>query len=326
MRNETIEKMRAFAIFIVALGHSIIIFDPSWGIYTTNNQNQFFYILKQFINIIQMPMFIMISGFLYSRACKKYSYKEIAKKKGKRILIPFVIITLFWMVPIRILANYSPFVEKGYFKSAILVFLGIDSGHLWYLPTLYALFMIIYPLNKIIEKKGKKSEIILLIIFFFCFVLGNRTTSVLFISNILSYLIYFYIGFLASKVEDKLKFNIPVLIIFIVFSIFNVFVIKQNYINKLLAFITAIIGVYALYGLFAKIHMNKVIKCLDKNSFAIYLLHSPLIYIIYNNFANINPYILVTMNILIGILIPIGIAILLRKLKLNFVIGEKIVK
>ena len=192
MRNETIEKMRAFAILIVVLGHSIIIFDPNWGIYTTNNQNQFFYILKQFINIIQMPLFIMIAGFLYNATCKKYSYKKIVLEKGKRILIPFIFITIFWMVPIRLLAEYTPFIEQGYFKSIISVFIGKDSGHLWYLPTLYALFIIIYPIYKITEKIGKKSEIIFIIIFSVCFILKSKTTSFLFVSSIFEYLIFGY--------------------------------------------------------------------------------------------------------------------------------------
>lgn len=47
MRNETIEKLRFFAIIIVVLGHSIIIFDPSWAIYTSNNSSKILYVLKQ---------------------------------------------------------------------------------------------------------------------------------------------------------------------------------------------------------------------------------------------------------------------------------------
>ena len=65
VRNEAIEKLRAFAIVIVVIGHSIIIFDPNWGIYTTNNKCDFLYILKQIINIIQMPIFFAISIFSF---------------------------------------------------------------------------------------------------------------------------------------------------------------------------------------------------------------------------------------------------------------------
>lgn len=322
MRNETIEKLRVFAILIVVVGHSIIIYDSSWGIYSTNNQNQFFYIMKQFINIIQMPLFIIISGFLYSNTCRKYTLKSIIIKKAKRIIIPFLLVAIIWMVPLRLIAEYQPFVEKGYIKSLISVIIGIDSGHLWYLPTLYALFIIIYIANKVVESKGKIAEVIIFIIFLICYGIAGKTTSILFISNILRNLIYFYIGFLISKKQKEPEFRFDLLIIYIVLSVIIVFCIEQTYIKQVLNFITAVTGFYALYGVFEKTKINKYTKVLDRNSFAIYLLHSPLLYIIYNNLADINSYLLVAINISIGVVVPIIIAFILRKLKLNFIIGE----
>ncbi len=46
----------------------------------------------------------------------------------------------------------------------------------------------------------------------------------------------------------------------------------------------------------------------------------------YKYFANVNPYLLVTMNIIVAIIVPSIIAEILRKLKLNFIIGEKRIK
>ena len=127
MRNETIEKLRVFAIIIVVLGHSIIIFDPNWGIYTTNNKCEFLYILKQFINIIQMPIFFAISGFLFYNTCEKYKFLKLCKEKIIRIIIPFIVVTLFWLIPIRLIANYQPFLDSGYLGAIEKVFCGIDS-------------------------------------------------------------------------------------------------------------------------------------------------------------------------------------------------------
>lgn len=324
MRNETIEKLRAFAIIIVVLGHSIIIFDPSWAIYTSDNSSKILYLLKQFINIIQMPLFIMISGFLFCSTCKKYDFLKIVKEKAKRIIAPFIFIAIFWLVPIRLVAEYKPFVECGYIEAVKRVFLGIDSGHLWYLPTLFALFVIIYVVNKIIKEK-KVFIIGFGILFFILSLLSNKFTTILFVSQICEYLIYFYIGFLAAKIQEKLKFNVTAVILFVVLSILLVFVIEPNdIIFRIVKIFTAIIGTYAMYGVFTKIKTNKIVKMIDKNSFAIYLFHSPLLYIMYNNFANINPYLLASINLTIGITIPSIMAYVLRKLKLNFLIGEKI--
>lgn len=322
MRNETIEKLRVFAIFIVVLGHSIIIYDPSWGLYKTDNTNQIFFYLKQFINIIQMPLFIMIAGFLFNRTCEKYDLKKIVIDKFKRIIIPFIFITLLWLVPIRMLAKYQPFLEIGYFESVKRVFLGIDSGHLWYLPTLFILFIITY----IVQKVSKDKNILnmaFLSIFFILSIFANKFTHVLFLSNVCEYLLYFYIGFLVAKIQNKFEFNIFAVVIYVIFSILLVFFIKQGIIFRILNIFTAISGSYALYGIFMKIKTNKLVKIIDKNSFTIYLFHSPLIYIMYNNFTNINTYLLVTCNLLIAMIIPILIAYVLRKLKLNFIIGEK---
>ena len=72
MKKEEIVKLRVIAILLVVIGHSIIIFDPNWTIFVTKNENEFFYFLKQFINIIQMPIFIMISGYLFVKSMSKY--------------------------------------------------------------------------------------------------------------------------------------------------------------------------------------------------------------------------------------------------------------
>lgn len=117
MRNEEIVKLRVFAILLVVLGHSIIIFDPNWGIYTTNQPNAFFYTMKQYINIIQMPIFIMIAGFLFCNSSKKYSFKKIVIEKFKRIMNPFFMITFVWLVPIRLFVEYQPYIEVGYISN-----------------------------------------------------------------------------------------------------------------------------------------------------------------------------------------------------------------
>lgn len=266
----------------------------------------------------------MIFGFLFYSTCKKYNFFKIVKEKAKRIIVPFVFIAMFWLVPIRLIAEYKPFIECGYIEAVKRVFLGIDSGHLWYLPILFALFVIIYVVNKITKEK-KVLMIGFGILFFILSLLANKVTTILFISQIFEYLIYFYIGFLAAKIQEKLKFNVTAVVLFAVFSILLVFVIKPNdIIFGIVKIFTAIIGTYAMYGVFTKMKTNKIVKLIDKNSFAIYLFHSPLLYIMYNNFANINPYLLASMNLIIGITIPIIMAYVLRKLKLNFVIGEKI--
>lgn len=156
-------------------------------------------------------------------------------------------------------------------------------------------------------------------------IFANKFTNLLFVNQVCEYLIYFYVGFLSAKISKKFKLNIFLVILFAIFSILLISgIIKQEILYRFINIVTAIIGTYSIYCIFTKIKSNKLIKLMDKNSFAIYLFHSPLLYIMYDKFANINPLLLVSINITIGICIPIIMAYILRKLKLNFIIGEKI--
>lgn len=323
IRNERIVKLRVLAILLVVIGHSIIIFTPGWNTYQINEKNEMLTIIKKFINIIQMPLFIMVSGFLYNKTCEKYEFTEIFFEKLKRIIIPFILVTILWMVPIRYVAEYPYYTSGGYVTAVINCFEGSDSGHLWYLPTLFVLFMLVYIINKIADKKIMK--IITIILLFILSVCSIKLPTIFFLSQVCEYLIYFYLGFLYNKIDESNNvLNIICGILFIVLSFIVVFIVNDITLNRIFTIIAGITGTYALYGFFNNKMPNYIIRILDKNSFAIYLLHSPLIYIMYSRFANINPVLLIFCNITISIIIPILIATILRKIKLNFIIGEKI--
>ena len=332
MKKEEIIKLRVIAILLVVIGHSIIIFDPNWTIFVTKNENEFFYFLKQFINIIQMPIFIMISGYLFVKSMSKYkNVGNLIVDKFKRIIVPFIMIALFWLIPIRWFVGYAPYVNSGFLQTLKKVFVGIDSGHLWYLPTLYVIFIVVYLLNRIkpTKEKNKVFHFMILVLLWGISIFSGKVINVMFLPTICEYLFYFYVGFLAGKRELQPKITRTTIIMFgtfLIASIIIVFGVKNIYAKNILRSITAVLGTYSLYCLTLKIKSNSFIEKIDKNSFAIYLLHSPILYIMYKYFANVNPYLLVTMNIIVAIIVPSIIAEILRKLKLNFIIGEKRIK
>lgn len=63
-REYKIDNLRAIAILLVVLGHSIIIYDPNWGLITSDIECLPFFYLKQMINLIQMPLFFFNFGLL----------------------------------------------------------------------------------------------------------------------------------------------------------------------------------------------------------------------------------------------------------------------
>ena len=87
--NKNLEVLRAIAIIIVVLGHSIILYDPSWTLYEPEKESLFMRELKGYINIIQMPLFFSLSGYLFFYSAEKYSFKEFLLKKFYRIIVPY---------------------------------------------------------------------------------------------------------------------------------------------------------------------------------------------------------------------------------------------
>lgn len=62
-KRDDIITLRAVAILLVVFGHSIIIYSDAWNLYSTTVQAPLFNVLKNAVNIVQMPLFFSISGF-----------------------------------------------------------------------------------------------------------------------------------------------------------------------------------------------------------------------------------------------------------------------
>ena len=69
--NQQIVNLRALAIIMVVLGHSIIIYDRSFDFLNSDIEMPLFETLKHWISFVQMKLFISISGFLLAYKCLK---------------------------------------------------------------------------------------------------------------------------------------------------------------------------------------------------------------------------------------------------------------
>lgn len=104
-REYCVDNLRAIAILLVVLGHSIIIYDPGWGIATSEIECLPFYYLKKIINVIQMPLFFSISGFCFCLSQNKSLNRKMILNKVKRLIIPYFTIAFLYMDPIKILLD-----------------------------------------------------------------------------------------------------------------------------------------------------------------------------------------------------------------------------
>lgn len=321
--NNSIIFLRFIAIFVVVLGHSIIIYDYNWGLYATARHSYIFYFIKQIINIIQMPLWFSISGYLfyYTMSKKDLSKFKLFTDKLKRLMLPFLIIGIFYMLPIRMFAKYQNFLSNTIFYNIVHnIILGFDCGHLWYLPTLFFIF-IMFSFYK--PNCSFKTDFFLLVMLFL--ISGfNSYFKYTYLINISSFAIIFFIGLLINKYKLKtnigINYIIPLVLSLIVFSNIN---ISNNIIYSFLYKSIQILFIVIIFRMdFSKFGKVKMINSISNKSYGIYLLHSPLIYISFCYYPNISPIIMLFINfIFFGGLCYFG-SLILEKSRLKFIVGK----
>ena len=318
--NNNIIVLRFIAILIVVFGHSIIIYDPEWEFYSTNIHSNILVTIKHIINLIQMPLFFSISGYLFFYSLSKYKNRfKIIYKNFRRLIIPFIIVGLFYFLPMKYILNIEPFVSNSVSYNVFHnVILGFNNGHLWYLTTLFIIFIIICFVY--FNKRSKILDIIYLLVFAILNLIAIKYTLHLY--NIFSYLVYFYIGCLINKYN--LQSNKPIL--FIIFPITLLILLNKiaviNLYMRIFKLIITILIIIFLYNInFSKLSNNKIIKLISNDSFGLYLFHSPLIYISFINFPNIHPLIMILFNFFFLGLVALLITELIKRSKLKFIIG-----
>lgn len=320
MKNLKVVNIRAIAIIIVVFGHSIILYSPQWGIYQTDNTVYIFELLKNIINIFQMPIFFSLSGYLFYKTIdKKKTFVNFFKTKFKRLIIPFITVALFWMIPIRCLINYPNYSNKSLLEIIQLLFSLDDSGHLWYLPTLFLIFIVMFFVcNLLKRKKFTYKYILTLLILVTLSIISSKIFINVYINNIFTYSIYFYLGFVIYKYEEKiLRINKIAISILAILLIIASLIFNNVYFNIL----TAIV-IILMFNVIASSKTNKYIDRISTDSFGIYLLHSPLVYITYTYLSDANPLLVVFINFFVFGFIALLLTELLRKTPFKIIVGE----
>lgn len=120
-RDKGLDAVKGFTILLVMLGHCIVL-----------NHMEDGYIYDA-IKAVQMPLFMLVSGFLSARTLRAGSGRELLRKLGKRAvnyLVPFV----SWIF----ITNVTDFFVV--FRSILFE---LDRG-LWFLMTLFILTAVLY--------------------------------------------------------------------------------------------------------------------------------------------------------------------------------------
>lgn len=313
-RNYQIDNLRAIAIIIVVLGHSIILYSSQWNLYSTNVSAPILDHLKKCINVIQMPLFISLSGYLYAYSSNREGFFSFLLHKAKRILVPFLLVGIFWMIPVKYLVGYY---AADDFTDIVLrgLLFGNDSGHLWFLPFLFGTFILSNAIVKLSSNKNIAAVVMLIFGLFLKEIIGSRLGAPV-LNNIALYYIWFGIGYsfnMCGGVYNKLPRLMCILAALIVLCMWYIGIIPDLICSFIL-----------LIALFRTVPCknNSVANKLSQNSFGIYLFHSPLIYITYSLIPNANPIIIVLLNFAVFGGIAFLITEVIRRTPMKLCIGE----
>lgn len=198
----SVSYIRVIAMLLVVLIHCYDLYGSAWN---TCNLVPFYDYMTPMFNYIHLPLFFMISGYLYQKQRTKYQRDKIdfVVKKLKRLMLPYI----FWGVLIVLVSSHVWFELLS----------GI--GHLWFLMTLFVIFLLVHALYPVVEKSivkaQKENKVMFLVIsfgsvwmiFYILFMLNGRFSSVgdLFcFGKALFNLPFFLLGMLMSR-ERVLK-------------------------------------------------------------------------------------------------------------------------
>ena len=225
VRNNWIDIAKALGIIFVLIAHAI----PKENIIWIS------------INQFHMPLFYLISGYLYR--CKG-SFKTFLYRKIKTLYVPYVICSLL-MYFLFVLLKQESFGILSVIKIIILYEFGPLLGATWFISVLFYSIIGFDLLNRII-----KNNSLIRIICIGMMVVGSVHSFPARISNCLVAVGFICLGTIIRKVDDVAKIPewlcMPFFTIVLIVSTFSCVSVSTNtYTYPLLFIIVAIIGSYA---------------------------------------------------------------------------------
>lgn len=194
-RNQYVDIMRGVAMLLVVLGHTMT------GC-TLNSEKS---ILFNIIWSLQMPLFILISGYVTRYSRELSSFKDLGifiKRRTISYVFPWVV----WSIGIRgILFGETNFLDIRF------MLWNMDSGY-WFLATIWTINIIfglsVFCAKKVIDKSGFKQQVVTAAIYgigMFCLLGVGMIFGMSFfaIKLTLYYMPFYFAGYLYGQYEDK---------------------------------------------------------------------------------------------------------------------------
>lgn len=278
-RIEWIDICKGIGILTVILGHKAIMFP--------------------YIYSFHMPLFFLISGYLFSH--EKYeNLNEFLIAKIKTLLVPYVIFSLISIIIMFIRSGAGGITESfsfaQCFREMLLSKRNVISynGSLWFLTSLFTVEILFYILTKYIKHDIIISLIVVLLGYIGCTILqapASLHTLPWSLDASMYYIVFFTIGYFLKleklKIPNKFRFSTFIVCLFISTSlIFNWDTINLIFANRLglhgglyilfKEICISISGVYTVIYISKILGKSRKLSYIGKNSLIIFALHIPI--------------------------------------------------
>ena len=272
-RDRSLDLGKGLAILFVYLGHRVIYHPIQLA-----NRYTWCHVIGDFVLSFNMPMFFLISGYLFSKTHK--STGELYMGKTQRILIPYLF-TMAILVGVKLFLpttmSYNPAAAGGGGKSLIINAL-CYGGDRWFVYTLYIIFLLLIPIRNFMRKKWLDTLLIVLLIgvYFLDFL-----PSIFAFDKVFYFMVFFIAGYMLNDYYTVIKvWSMKYwLLTYLVFIIANILFVETLYdVPFIFRFVLPFTGTLAVmtmaYQMENSIDKNRAvhyIKYIGKYSLQFYL-------------------------------------------------------
>ena len=177
-RNITLDIAKAIAIILVVVGHCI-----QYGSGNDYIVNEYYFgnFIFKFIYSFHMPLFMIISGYLFCDSIKKYESKVLIKRKVLSLIVPIISYSIIDLILFLVLGK----------PITLIVVISIITNKLWFIWAVFVMSMIVIINNRFF----KDSMVVYILLFLLTLVVPTKL-----IFHLLAFLYpYFIIGYLFKK-------------------------------------------------------------------------------------------------------------------------------
>ena len=263
---DEIDIVKGIAILFVMWHHSFIqypiyMLDIPWVKYAVAIHSTFY-----------LTVFFLVSGYLFANS-RPRSFVENFKKKASRLLIPYVsiaVINLGVKMAFPSLVN----AQVGGMGEYIWHFF-FEGGELWFVYTLFCIFLVWPPF---LQKIGKKIILALILLLAVTSVIVPYGEFLLY-HHFIYYSAFFLGGYLLKDIDRKiLNDNRNFCLSALLFAVFCVIFVQVELIPYIWHIVLAVIGCWFVWTLSFKIlkvtPLNKALSFCGKYSLAYYWMNS----------------------------------------------------